>query len=373
MSRKVTMQINAPGFQNDKLVGQELVGFNYIETLEGCSRFAVVVQSQRGSAWNSFIKNDEESFTMRIGTEHNTVGPRQSRLKTLRTLWSSRQLKGNSSAVFAFKGACNGVALNFHRAKDKHWKQTTISGIVEELIEDAGLEPAVAQTEGFFTLMGCNLPTGKFIRRVLLPLAYSDKGRDWRIWVEDGKRVHFEPTKPDGQKLKFTNLFRDGWIQLKSPKIIKDTRYTPELRTGKIEVAMYDQDSERLIRQEFGENRGNFNYFGSGRPKEREHTSETIVKSYLKDRQTDVRPYKLVRQMGQTIWGEYGRGLYRLEGVCDRFEPGISVNSEAVVDLAGPLGATDVNSGKWIVAQVKQINSRGHTKTYVVLEKRWER
>lgn len=373
MSRKVTLQVNAPGFQNDELVGQELIGFNYVETLEGCSRFALVVQSQRGTAWNSFIKNDEEPFTMRFGTEHNVVAARQSRLKTLRTLWSSRQLKGNASAIFTFKGTCNGVALNLHRAKDKHWKQTTISGIVEELITDAGLEPAVAQTDGFFTLMGCNLPTGKFIRRVLLPLAYSDKGRDWRIWVEDGKRVHFEPTEASGNKLKFTNLFRDGWIQLKSPKVVKDTRFSAALRTGKIEVMMYDQDSDRLIRRKVGENQGRFNYSGIGRPKERENTSESIVYSYLRDRHTDIRPDKLMRQIGQTVWGEYGRSLYRLVGLCGNYEPGISVNQPAVVDLAGPLGAVDVNSGNWIVVQVKNINSRGQVKTFVVLEKRWER
>ena len=371
MSQKFTIQVNAPGFDNSSLVAEQLIGFSFAESLSGCARFALKVETQNARQYDSFIKNDETPFTLRFGTNENPDAPKQSRQKSLRVLFSTRKLIGNARAQFVFKGTCNGVLLNRHRTKDKHWNKKRISEIVEELISDAGLTPKVAQTEGKFTLSGANLPTGKFINQSILPYAFSQKGRDWRLWVEDGKTVHFEPTTPSGS-VKFTNLYRDGWVKLKSPRVIKDTRMQDVDRSGKIEVVMYDADNDRLVRQEIGEGAGQFNYLGSGRPVERKHVSESLIINMARDRQTDLQPDKLVRQVGQTVWGRYGRSLYRLVGMCE-FEPGISINQTATVDLTGPLGTQDVNTGQWVVSGVKHVNSGGALKTMVVCEKRWER
>lgn len=371
MTTKFLLQVNAPGFDNSTLVGNELIGFAYQESLDGCARWALNVETQDGRRYDSFVKNDETPFTIRFGTQQNTDGPKLSRQKSLRTLQTNRQLIGNARAMFTFKGCCNGVALNMHRAPDKRWSKRKISDIVKELIEAAGLQAQVEQSEGKFDIAGCNQPTGQFISRYLARFAYSSKGRDWRLWVEDGKTVHFEPLRPTGN-LRFTNLSKDGLIKLHSPQVIKDTRDQAINRSGKIEVRMYDPDSDRLVKREIGESQGAFNYFGSGRPVEREHVSETILVNMQKDRNTDMQPDRLVRQVGQSIWGRKGRCLYRLIGLCD-YEPGISVNQQATVELAGPLGTSDVNSGTWVVSTVKNINARGSTKTWVALEKRWER
>lgn len=371
MSQKFTIQVNAPGFDNSTLVAEQLIGFSFAESLSGCARFALKVETQNGRQFDSFVKNDETPFTLRFGTGENPDSGKQSRQKQLRLLFSSRKLIGNARAQFVFKGLCNGVVLNQHRAKDKHWKNRRISDIVEELIRDAGLQARVAQTEGKFTISGANLPTGKFISQCLLPLAYSQKGRDWRLWVEDGKTVHFEPTSPTGT-VKITNMFRDGWVKLKSPRIIKDVRSQDADRSGKIEVVMYDADTDRLVRKEIGEGAGQFNYLGQGRPVERQDVSESIIVNMARDRQTDLQPDKLVRQVGQTIWGRKGRSLYQLVGICE-FEPGVTVNQNATVDLTGPLGLQDVNTGQWVVSGVKHINSGGAVKTMIVCEKRWER
>ena len=222
--------------------------------------------------------------------------------------------------------------------------------------------------------MGCNIPTGRFVKNHLLPLAYTEKGRDWRFWVENGKTVHFAPSDPrgGGKPLRFTNRFRDGWFILNSPKIIKDTQFETGLRSGKIEMMMYDADRNQLIRQDVGEHSGNFNYAASGRPKERKHVSETIRVNYQQGRQTDLRANKLLRNVGQTIWGQHGRSLYRLVALMD-YEPGIRVNAPAFVDLVDPLDLPDASTGNWIVHTVKHLYSRGTTKTWVRLEKRWER
>lgn len=372
MSAKFTLQINAPGFGD--LVGEDLIGFNFVESMGGCARWAISFDTQDNRRYDSLIKNDEFDFSLRFGTEMNTDGPRRSELKHVRLLRSQKQMGGNARIVFNMKGTCSGIAIQRHRAKDKHWRERRISQIVDELVSEIdGLFAQVEQTEGQFSLMGCNLPTGKYINRFLLPLAYARRGRDWRFWIENGKTVHFEPTKPDpSNPYHFTNLHREGWLKLKSPKIIKDTRFEPELRSGKIEVMMYDSDQDRLIRREVGEGAGQFNYFGDGRPRERQHVSETHRVNFQRDRQTNLRPDKLVRQMGQTIWGQHGRGLYRLVGQLD-YEPGLTINRIAYVDLSGPFGIPDVNTGTWIVHSVKHLYSRGDVKTWVMLEKRWER
>lgn len=370
MSEKFQLQINAPGFEN--LVGSQLLGFNYVESLGGCARWGFSFDTQQNRKYDDFIKEDESEFTLRFGSGMNPVGPSQSKLKTVRSLRASKRLVGNARVIFNIKGTCAGIRIQRHRAKDKHWKDRRISQIVSELISEAGLRAQVARTEGEFSLMGCNLPTGKFIKRQLLPLAYTLKGSDWRLWVEDGKTIHFEPTTPTGRILRFTNLFRDGWLKLKSPQVVKDTTYEPELRNGKIEVVMYDTDQDRLIRREIGENSGQFRYLGSGRPRERRHVSETLRINVQRNRQTNVRPDKLVRQVGRTVWAEHGRSLYRLIGQLD-YEPGLTVNQPAIVDLSGPFGIPDVNTGRWIVHSVKHLYSRGDVKTWVILEKRWER
>lgn len=373
MSEKFTIEINGPGFDNSQLVGQELIGFNFVESLDGCARFALMLETQSGRKWDGFIKNDEQPFSLRFGTgSAGTDGPRMSTLKTLRLLWSGRRLSGGAKAIYTFKGTCNGVALNLTRAKDKYWKERRISEIAEELIRDAGLQAAVGKTEGKFNLMGGNITTGKYLRNVLLPLAYSNRGSNWRFWVEDGRRVHFEPMKPTRGRVRFTNLYRDGWVKLKSPMVVKDTRFNAQLRSGKIEVLAYDPDSERVVRREVGENQGNFSYLGGGRPVERKKVSETIIINAQRNRQTSVNPQQLVQRVGETLWGQHGRTLYRLIGECE-YEPGISVGQQVTVDLAGPLGVQDVNNGTWIVHSVRHYNTRGRVKTWVMLEKRWER
>jgi len=368
---KFTLQINAPGFSN--LVGDELIGFNFEESLEGCARWAFSFDTQDNSKYSNFIKDDESDFTFRFGTGMNTDGPSYSPLKSGRLLLAKKRLIGNGHIIFNLKGACSGVAIQKHRAKDKHWKDAKISDVVSELLSEfRGLSPKVESTEGQFTLMGCNQPTGKYISKSLLPLAYSQQGADWRFWVEDGKTVHFSPTNPKGEPYRFTNLFRSGWLKMKSPEVIKDTRFDTHLNTGRIEVVMYDTDTDRLVRREVDENSGNFNYLGSGRPVNRNFVSQTFNINMLKERQTNLRPDKLVQQVGRTIWSRYARSLYRISCELD-YEPGISIGRPAVVDLSGPFGLPDQNTGNWLIHTVKHTYSRGDVKTWVVLEKRWER
>lgn len=370
MSEKFLLEMNAPGFEG--LVGDNLLGFNYVESMGGCARWAVSFDTQDNKLYDAFLKQDEVEFTLRFGTGMNTDGPQHSKKKLVRILKPKKRMAGNARITFNVKGTCAGIRLQRHRSKDKHWRERRISEIVDELVSEVGLEAEVEETEGKFNLMGCNLPTGKFIKRDLLPLAHSRSGNDWRLWVEDGRRVHFSPADPKGKVLRFTNLYRNGWLKLKSPELIKDRRFDAEDRTGKIEVVMYDSDRDRLVRKEIGERSGGFNYFGSGRPTERRHVSETVRVNYQRNRQTNLRPDKLVRQIGQTIWSQHGRSLYRLVGELE-YEPGISVNQLAHVDLVGPFGVPDVNAGVWLVHAVKHLYSRGDVRTWVVLEKRWEK
>lgn len=379
MSEKFFLRVNLPEF--DGLVGDELIGFSYIESMGGCARWAMSFDTQENRRYDPILKYDEFEFTLRYGTSMpNTDGSFASKLKRVRVLRSKKWLGGNARVIFNLRGTCAGVRLQRHRSKDKHWKNTRISGIVQDLIDEIGLKHKVASTEGFFSLMGCNLPTGRFIDRHLLPLAYNQQaGRDWRFWVEDGQRVHFEPTRPNGilpngfvKPYYFTNLYREDWFKLKSPRLIKDNRFDPQLNTGKIEVMMFDSDRDRLVRKTIGENTGGFNYFGRGRPLERRQTSHTKVINYQQGRQTTLNPDQLTTQVGRTLWGQHGRSLYRIMGELE-FAPGISINHLAFVELSGPFDIPDVNTGFWVVHSVKHLYSRGDVKTWVVLEKRWER
>lgn len=372
MPRKVFIDISGSGFDSARLVGEQLISFTLFESMNSLTRFALRLETGRGTQFDAFIKNDENPFTLRLGTDYSLESPSVSTGKSLRLLWASRRLAGQSKLIFTFKGCCNGVVLNMHRAKEKHYHQQRISDIAQDLIEETGLKAQVGTSDGKFDIIGCNFPTGKFISRSLLPYAYSSEGRDWRYWVEDGKVVHFEPTFPTAAPLKFTNLFRDGWIKLRSPQIIKDVRNTAKQRSGKIEVVMYDPEQDRLVSKEIGENAGSFNYHGTGRPVERKFVSETVIVNRMRNRQTDLRPDQLVQQVGKSIWGRHGRGLYTLLGECE-YEPGIAINKPAIVDLAGPFGFPDVNSGMWLVRAVKTIYNSGNVRSQVVLEKRWEK
>lgn len=371
MSEKFLIDINRPEFKN--LSGTELTGFSFLETLDGCARWSLIFSTQRQGDFDDLIKNDETEFTLRIGTRLNPSGPQYSTQKTVRILRAQKMISAGRGVTFNFKGACSGIKLQRHRAKDKQWEDKRISEIVQELVDDVGLESNVQRTEGKFSLMGCNLPTAQFINRQLLPLAYARRGNDWRLWVEDGKTVRFEPLRPLGSStLRFTNTFRENWIKLRNPKVVKDTLNEARRRRGKIEVMMYDSDRDRLIRNEVGERRGQFQYLSSrGRPVEREHVSESIRVNYQRDRQTNLRPDKLVRQMGQNIWGRHARSLYRLIGEVG-YEPGIRVNTAAIVDLVGAFQIPDQNSGVWVVQAVKHTYSRGQPRSWVALEKRWE-
>jgi len=371
MSNKFNLQLFAPGFSSD--INQELLGFNYIESMGGCSRWAMSFSTQDDSKYNSLLKNDELDFSFRFGTSMNTDGPQQSTLKHVRILHAKKRLFGRAKVIFTLRGTCSGIAIQKHRAKDKHWKDKRISEIVTDLLQDFdSLTPQIEKTRGKFSLMGCNLPTGSFIRRFLLPFAFGSKGTDWRFWVEDGKKVHFEPLKPKGRPYRFTNLFRDNWLKMKSPQVVKDTRFESELDYGKVEVVMLDPDHHRLIRETVSDKNSKLNYLARrGRPTPREHTARTRRLGLQQRRQTDVSPQTLVQNVSQTLWGRHSRSLYRLTGELD-YEPGISVNHLAMVDLAGPFGAPDINTGMWVVHSVKHLYSHGSIRTWVLLEKRWE-
>mgnify|MGYP005607344165 CR=1 FL=1 len=369
----IIAELYASGITPSSLMGGPLISFSFEESMSGCASYAIKIKSDSASKYDGFIRDDQTPFGFLFGTSVPTGDlPSRSNQKKLLLLQARKKLVSNTSATYLFRGCCGGILLSRHRAKDKSWDNELISKMVRDLIEDVGLQADVATTEGKFKLMGCNQPTAEFISKTLLPLAFSQTGRDWRFWVKDGKEVVFRPTKPVGTTVKFSNTLKNGYVHLLGPEVIKDTRFQEEQRSGKIEVVMYDESSGRLIQKEFGESKGQFNYLGGrGRPIERQSVSETIIASMQKGRHTDVSPDKVVTRIGQTLWGRYGRSLYRIQSEIP-YSPGLAINSPANVSLTGPLGESDANSGQWVVFGARHSVTSGVARSWVTLEKRWE-
>jgi len=371
MGRQIYMRIYAPGFDME-LVPTEIYSFVYSEAIHGCARWSLVIRTDRYDKFDSFVKwNEDQPFELEFGYKEPQL---QVTRKRVLLLESSRRTLG-SAAYFTFRGLCAGHLLNLKVLTNKVWEDS-ISNIVKEIISDCGLEAKVEQTEGKYKIACGWDRAGPFICKYLMPLAYSSKGNDWALTIEDGRKAIFAPVEIGGARWKFTD-FREAhkesqWITLFLPELRKSTLLRPWRGDGLVEVRSYSPGSAVLSKFKANESNVGFRYLQGGKPRPA-NKSELVKPSFFHEGvNTKVSDQTQVMHEAKTRWSLDARGLYRLNGLV-KFDPTVRVGDICRVVISHNKFGTHVSStGLYLLNRMESYFTRGEIKTFVSLTRRWE-
>jgi hypothetical protein len=341
---------------SDKAIdGGRLKRFMYHQSTVGSGWFMLDVEDVDWTYWDE-VYDPETELQMRWGSK--VAG--EEKWSEWHTMLvhdvSSKFLKGNVSAQIMGMDKC--YFLNTTCSK-KVFKEKLVSEMVEELVNEAGLESDVESTKDKFSLAQGTLTDGQFMRHICVPYAYSASRFDFLLYTEQGKKVIFRP--PDLSDLQGEYTF-GGMVDGVGAQGPMDLHYRPLMLTSNLAYSTEFRGFDPLKKKaEFFEaNEGSVSYpkLDSEGPPVPDDPAHILPASWTREFKTRVK----------AIYSQTLRELWVLEFVST-FAPDLVVGKIVKINVTSP-GPGDKNhgmAGKYILGGVVHYIDFDNIKAYTRL------